>query len=206
MKYRVLLLCFGVLGISAQAQALGNLRAAIGSGGFELDDGDLDVDADLSSADFRAALQVNEHVFLRGQYTRYSANKIEIDGDKYDADMDLDTVRLGAGYGGDVGSIRLYGAAEYVSLDFEIEGESDDGNGWGVTLGIGDQNKSKLMWNAELTFLDVDGTGGASLDASIGYRITPVFAGLIGVQSYALEDDDSELSFGSAYLGLQLSF
>jgi hypothetical protein len=206
MKYRALLLCVGVLGVSVQAQALGNVRAAIGGGSLELDDSDLDIDADLSSADFRAAFQVNEHVFLRGQYTRYSANEIEIDGDDLDADMDLDTMRLGAGYGGDVGSIRLYGAAEYVKLDFKIEGESDDGNGWGVTLGIGDQNKSKLMWNAEMSFLDVEGTGGASLDASIGYRITPFFAGLIGVQSYALKDEGSELSFGSAYLGLQLSF
>jgi hypothetical protein len=206
MKYRALLLCVGVLAVGAQAHAFGNVRAAIGGGSFELDDSDLDVDADLSSVDFRAAFHVNGHVFLRGQYTRYSANEIEVDGDDFDADMNLDTLRLAAGYGGDVGSIRLYGAAEYVKLDVEIEGEGDDGNGWAVTVGIGDQNKSKLMWNAELSFLDVDDTSGASLDASIGYRITPAFAGLIGVQSYALEDEATELSFGSAYLGLQLSF
>lgn len=211
MNYRALLLCVGfagLVGTSIQAQAGGSLRAAVGAGSFELDDDDsgLDADADLTSFDFRGAFQLSNNVFLRGQYTLNSADKIKVDGTKYDTDIDLNTLRLGAGYGADVGSIRLYGAAEFVKLDFKIEDESDDGNGWGLTIGIGNQSQSNWIWNAELSFLDVEGTTGASVDASVGYRFTPMFAGLFGVQSYAFEDDGTELTLGSGYLGVQLMF
>ncbi|WP_428309385.1 outer membrane beta-barrel protein [Hydrocarboniphaga sp.] len=211
MNYRALLLCIGFVGLlgnSLQAQATGSLRAAIGGGGFDLDDDEaaLDAEADLNSADFRATFQVDNHVFLRGEYTHNWADQIKIDHVEYDTDIDLNTLRLGVGYGGDVGSIRMYGVAEYVKLDFNIEDEGDDGNGWGLTFGIGNQLQAQWIWNAELSLLDVEGTTGAALDASVGYRFTPMFAGLVGLQSYAFEDDGSEVSFGNAYIGLQLMF
>lgn len=211
MNCRALLLCIacaGLVGTSLQTQAAGSLRAAIGGGGFELDDDEaaLDADADLTSADFRAAFQIDNHVFLRGEYTHNWSDQIKIDHVEYDADIDLNTLRLGVGYGGDVGSIRMYGVAEYVKLDFSIEDEGDDGSGWGLTFGIGNPLQANWIWNAELSFLDVDSTTGAALDASVGYRFTPMFVGLVGVQSYAFEDDGSEVSFGNAYIGLQLMF
>jgi len=208
MKYRVLLFCLGVLGMGAQAQAFGTtLRAAAGSGSFELDeDAGMDAEGDLSSADFRAAFQVNEHVFLRGQYMHSSGDEVEIDDVEYDADIDWNTMRLGAGYGGKLGAIRLYGVAEYIDLDFKVDGETDGGNGWGVTIGIGDQGSTKLLWSAELSVLDVEGTSGMSIDSSIGYRITPLFGVLIGAQSYTFEEHSDELSLFNLYLGLQLAF
>jgi hypothetical protein len=199
-----------LLGASLQAQAAVDVRAAIASGYGEIEVPGLDAKIeDFVGGDFRARFQANEHVFLRGQYLTMSGSDFRANGQDYDVDTDLDVLRLGVGYGSNWNAIRLYAAAEYVDLKLGIEGEDDNADGLGATVGIGDQGNGSWFWNAELSALLLDDLRGASLEASVGYRFTPTVAGLIGVQSYSLEDSDdsdSEFGFGQVYAGFQLSF
>ena len=197
-----------MLCLAAPAHAGGTVRGAIGTGSFELDEkSGFDADADTTVFDFRGAFDVSEHVFLRGEYTSASADELDVEGTDFDIDTDISALRLGAGYGANVGGVRLYGVAEFVQLEIEVDGEGEDGNGYGLTGGIADQGKGKLLWSVELSFLDVEETAGATLDATVGYRFTPSLAGVVGLQSYALEDsDENELSLGALYLGLEARF
>lgn len=212
MKSSVWLIGAGLMGAALQAQAAGDVRAAIGSGIFELEgDGDKLESDSLTSFDFRATFKPTDNIFVRGQYMLGSSDKIEIEGDKYDVDTDIDVLRLAVGYGANVSEIRLYGAVEYVDLTLEISGGGEsikgDDNGVAITGGIGDQGTGKWLWNVELSLIKLDELDGASLEASVGYRFTPAFSVGGGLQSYAFEDsDDYEYNFGQLYIGAQLSF
>jgi hypothetical protein len=211
MKSSLGLIAAGLLlGATTQTQAAVDVRAALAGGYAEIEAPGLDAKVDdFVGGDFRARFQANEHVFLRGQYLTMSGDEFRANGQDYYVDTDLDVLRLGAGYGSDWNAIRLYAAAEYVDLELGLDGESDGTDGFGASVGIGDQGGGNWVWNVELTALFLDDLRGAGLDASIGYRFTPMFTGLIGVQSYALEDkddSDNEFNFGQTYIGVQLSF
>ncbi len=201
------LLCLALLGVANGAMAGGEVRAAVAGGLFEIDeDAGFDSQADTAGFDIRARVDIDPHFFARGQYLRTQANEIEVDNEDLDIDLDFNTLRLGAGYGGQVGAIRLYGVIEYIDLDLKLDGDDGGDNGYGASVGIADPGKSSFVWNAELSLLDVGGTGGAAFDATVGYRITPAFAVLVGLQSYVFEEDDVELSDGNFTLGGSFTF
>ena len=213
MKSSVGLIGAGLLGAAMQVHAAGgDVRASVGSGFTEIDiDGWNKIKADTTAFDVRGSFKPTDNIFLRGQYLTHSGDKVEISGDKYKADTDIDLLRLAAGYGGNVGSLRLYGAVEYVDVDGELSDDVDslkyNGDGIGITGGISDQGTGNWIWSVELSLLKLDDVDGASFEASLGYRFTPLFSVIGGVQSYAFEDDyDDEYSFGQVYIGAQLSF
>lgn len=213
MKSSAWLIGAGLMGAAMQVQAAGgDVRASVGAGSFELDpDGGYKLEADTTSFDFRGSFKPTDNIFLRGQYLLSTGDEIEIDGDDYNVDTDINMLRLAVGYGGNVSSVRLYGAVEYVDLDLELsgEGESLEGKDDGVALtgGIGDQGLGNWIWSVELSLIKLDETDGAALEASVGYRFSPAFSVVGGLQSLAFEDDyNYEYTFGQLYIGAQLSF
>lgn len=194
---------------SSAAYAGGNVSAAIGGGSYEIDvDDGSDVEADdIAGFDLRGHFEVSPNVFLRVGYLTTSGDEVEIGGTNYSADTDIDVVRMGAGYGSNAGSIRVYGAIEYVDFQFGVEGDDDSSDGVGLTAGLSDQGLGNVMWSVELSILALDDLEGGRFDARLGYRFTPMFAAFVGLESYALEDDyDAEFSMGHVFLGGTLSF
>ncbi len=210
MSKWALALSASLMGMAFSAQAAGgDVRASIGGGSFKVEpDYDYDYEADeVTTFDIRAAFKPTENVFLRGQYLMGSADKLEYAGYDYDTDLDINVLRLGAGYGGNAGSIRVYGALEYVDIEISVDNDEIGDDGVAFTGGIGDQGAGSWLWNVELSLIKLQDSNGASLEATLGYRFTPMFALVGGIQSYAFEDDyDAEYSYGQLHIGGQLSF
>jgi len=58
----------------------------------------------------------------------------------------------------------------------------------------------------ELGLVSIGDADGATFDFTLGYRFNPMFAVILGGQSYALENDGADFTYSQGSLGLRISF
>lgn len=191
---------------ASNAWAQGSLDARFVSGAQKIDDGIDEIESESVGLDLRGQVTLSDLVFLRGQYSHTEADEIEINGTDFDADNEATIIRGGVGLQAATQSFRYYGIVEAGKLKLEIEGEGDSGNGVVISAGLGDIGANAFVWNVELGAASFDEADGAVFDFTLGYRINPSIAILLGGQAYALENDGIDLTYSQGTLGVRVSF
>lgn len=115
-------------------------------------------------------------------------------------------LRGGIGLQGGHG-LRYYGVVEYGEAGFDIEGEEVEDDGVILAVGLSDDGSGPFLWNVEAGVLEFDDVEGGTFEFTLGYRLNPAVALLIGAQGYRLEDDfDGDIDITHGTLGLRVSF
>ena len=192
---------------STTALAGNSFDARFASGSTELDDGFDNVELEGVGFDLRAHFDANESVFVRGSGLSTSGDEGKLNGSSGDVDSELRVLRGGAGYQSVTDSFLLYAVAEYGEAKLSVEDVSATDDGFVLSAGIKDQGKSQFLWQAELGYVAFDELSGAVFEFTVGYRITPSVALLLGGQGYSLKDDDEiDYSISHGTLGARFSF
>ena len=198
-----------LIGLSSSAALASSIEARLAGGTSEIGDGIDKLEYDSTGFDLRGNFSLTPNLFLRGSVLSISADEIEFEGDTFDADIKTTALRIGGGYEAPLGaSVVGYGALEYGSFEIEVDDESDDDTGAVISLGLKDIGTSAFLWQVELGYATLKDVKGGTFDLTLGYRATPKFAIVGGLQSYVLEDkeDDTELTVGNAFIGGRFTF
>lgn len=188
------------------ASATGYIEARLVANQSEIEaDGDK-FEVDTTGYEFRGAFDINDQVGARFSYIGLDGDKVTFEGDDFDVDTTFKFLRIGPTIKfSDVGTnMKFYGAAEYVKFTVGAEGEDDSEGGFDLAIGLADKGKTKLLWDAEVGYIKIQDSTGGFVQGSIGYRITPSLALLVGIQSYAVEKGDITFMNGTA--GVRFSF
>ena len=192
--------------MSSPAFAGPSIEARLAGGSLELDDDIDNIESETSGIDLRAMAPINNLLFLRGQFSHTEGDEIEVNGTDFDADLEITNVRGGLGIQAATESFRYYGVLEGARIKLNLEGDPESGNGVILSGGLGDIGKSAFIWNVELGLASIDHADGGTFDFTLGYRFNPTWAIVGGGQSYVLDNDGVELSFGQGTLGVRVSF
>lgn len=176
------------------------------SGYVEEFDGD-ELEISGVGAELRGEFAASDSLSLRGRYSFSQSDEVDLNGETFDADTDISLLRLGASVQVALQAIRIYGALDFAQVETEIEGESNDENGYVISGGIRDLGQGPFIWNVELGYVDIGDASGVAIEGNLGYQVTPSFALIGGIDSYGLEDDfDVEIGLANISFGGRFSF
>lgn len=200
--------------LSNSALAAVALEARAAGGSYEVKlDGDK-IKIDNTGFDLRAKVDATPEFSIRAQINSLKGDEASFNGDTGPVDTTTTTIRLGGAYDfTTVGANGLFfGAAEYghVKTKASASGSSgsDSDSGILVSVGFHDAGKTTFLWSVELGAVALKDSKGATFDATLGYRFSPNWALVGGVQSYALTDNesDADITFGIATIGVRAAF
>ena len=201
-------LALALCGACTPALGANWLEGRVAGGKYEIDDDIDEVEAeDAEGFDLRAQFEPTPNVFFRAQYLKSESDELEVNGTDVDGvDFEFDMLRGGVGLQGGDG-LRYYGVVEYGEAGFEIEGEEVEDDGVVLAVGLSDDGSGPWLWNVEAGAVAFDDVEGGVFEFTLGYRLNPSVAVLLGGQAYRLEDDfDGELDITHGTLGLRISF
>lgn len=112
-------------------------------------------------AGVKGGFQVADQIFLTGEF-----QTVEYD----DSNVDLDQIRLGAGFGPGMGpnAEGLYGRVEYVNVDFSPGGDDD---GVAGAIGYGLPLNQQFRVHGEVGYVYLDDSDGPELLLGATYRL-----------------------------------
>ncbi|MGH8516903.1 MAG: hypothetical protein ACREUE_05540 [Panacagrimonas sp.] len=201
-------LALALCGACTPALGANWIDGRVATGKYEIDDDIDEVEAEEAEGfDLRAQFEPTPSVFFRAQYLNSESDELEVNGtDIDDVDFEFDMLRGGVGLQGGRG-IRYYGVVEYGEAGFEIEDTETEDDGVILSVGLSDDGNSPLLWNVEAGVLEFDDVEGGVFEVSLGYRLNPSLAIVVGAQGYRLEDDfDGDLDITHGTLGVRISF
>jgi len=160
---------------------------------------DIDVgpaDDDGVGVGVKGGFQVADQVYLTGEY-----QTVEYD----DFNVDLDQLRLGAGFGPGMGTKGqgIYGRAEYVKFDIDSEDDSGIGGHVGYALPLSDQ----FRLNGEVGYLLLDDSDGPELLIGGTYRVAQNFGIFADYRASFLDGDHGgDLDVSDLRIGARFYF
>lgn len=199
----------GSLMASAPALATNYFDVRLASGTYEVDDGVDRVEFDSAGLDLRGKAMVSESLFLRAELLSTTADEATLVG-VGTADVDIDTTILRFGIGGmnRIGdNAAIYGAFEFGSAEFDVDGDTIDDDGFIISGGLHDLGETPFLWRVELGLVSFSDSDGSAFEFEVGYRVNETLALLLGAQAYSIEDDaEIEYTVPNGFLGLRFSF
>lgn len=201
-------LALALCGAATPALSANWIDGRVAGGKYEIDDDIDEIEAEEATGfDLRAQFEPTPTVFFRAQYLNSESDELEVNGTDVDGiDFEFDMLRGGVGLQGGRG-IRYYGVIEYGEAGFDIEGEEVEDDGFIASVGLSDDGSDPLLWNVEVGTVQFDDVDGGAFEFTLGYRLNPSLAILLGFQGYALEDDfDGEIDVSHGTIGARISF
>ena len=201
-------LALALCGACTPALGANWIDGRVAGGKYEIDDDIDEIEAEEATGfDLRAQIEPTPNVFFRAQYLNSESDELEVNGtDVDDVDFEFDMLRGGVGLQGGEG-FKYYGVVEYGEAGFDIEGVEVEDDGVILSVGLSDDGSGPFLWNVELGAVEFDDVDGGAFEFTLGYRLNPSLAIVLGGQGYALEDDfDGEIDVSHATLGVRVSF
>ncbi len=206
MKYLCnVVLAMGVLSVGIANADIPNYKyAELSYGTGELDlsitgEGSVDIDQDGFQIEGSYSF-LEDQLWVFGSYA-------DVDGSESGVKVGVETTRLGAGWiftASDNATIDV--SVLYRDDDFEIDGESVDGNGLGVAVG-GRLNASELIEvYGRLGYLSSDYEGAWTIDVGGVFNINERFALTLSAEYFDFDDDGLGLELIQLQAGVRVKF
>lgn len=191
---------------AAYASPTGSLDLRYAGNTLTIEDNVDKLEIEGDGYELRGGLNFSPQLWTQVSYLRTSADEFRFDGPKYQGDSDLSVLRAGLRYQFYASSFGLYALGDYGKVKLSGAGGSDDESGFLLGAGLRDIGDGPFLFDVAMAYADMGDIGtGALFEFTLGYRITPMLAAVLGGQGYALSKDDVDTSLGTFTLGLKLS-
>ena len=202
MRKHIGLIVLAGMMAAAPAHAGGYAALSLASNSLEIDSegSTFEFESEGISLQLAGRYVLEQGVMFQFDYNSHDFDEVCLGSDCLDVDATIDESQVRVGYMwqvDDASRPEWHVFLGHMSLDFEVEGESDDEDGIALGGGVRFFGGSGWSFPLELALYNLDDSDGASIELGVDYDVSEQFRLGVSIRGLSLEDEvDDEYSSG----------